>query len=349
MKVTMQQIAEQAGVSRATVDKVLHGRGGVSPDMTKKIQQLLEDSGYRHRPRASRSPAANSGHEVAIITPSLSDPYHRSAYAGMRKGFAAYSQTKLSTTHYQMNTYFPDSLLPILEQLSQKPPSGIIMQGVLDTEVKHYLEEFNEKHIPVVLYDSDMPQCPRLCSVGENALKSGKIAASLFAKRLNKTGSIIIVGGMRQFLTHSQRIDGFVELLQRQYPDIEVLECFETMDNNSVYNFVRKSLEKYPHLTGIYSATGYTAGVARALIDSNSSSRVSIIGYHNSGDVKAMVEIGIIDFALDVSPHLQGYTAADILCAYLLENRRPPDSTVYLPTQIFIDENLDIAEDQALL
>ena len=45
--VTIKDIAEKAGVSRGTVDRVLHDRGRVSPSKAKKIKEIAEKMGYR--------------------------------------------------------------------------------------------------------------------------------------------------------------------------------------------------------------------------------------------------------------------------------------------------------------
>ena len=46
MKVTMQQIADIAGVTRATVDKVVHNRPGVRPATREHIQKILTEYNY---------------------------------------------------------------------------------------------------------------------------------------------------------------------------------------------------------------------------------------------------------------------------------------------------------------
>ena len=46
MAATIQQIAELAGVSRGTVDRVLNGRGRVKPEVAEKIEQIAQEVGY---------------------------------------------------------------------------------------------------------------------------------------------------------------------------------------------------------------------------------------------------------------------------------------------------------------
>ena len=50
MKVTIKEIAERAGVHRATVDKVLHNRVGVSDEVRMKVQRIIKEMGYTPNP-----------------------------------------------------------------------------------------------------------------------------------------------------------------------------------------------------------------------------------------------------------------------------------------------------------
>ena len=46
MAVTLQQIAEIAGVSRGTVDRALHNRGRVNPEVSARIRKIADEMGY---------------------------------------------------------------------------------------------------------------------------------------------------------------------------------------------------------------------------------------------------------------------------------------------------------------
>lgn len=46
MRVTIQQIADKAGVSRGTVDRALNNRGRIAPEVAEKIRNIAEELGY---------------------------------------------------------------------------------------------------------------------------------------------------------------------------------------------------------------------------------------------------------------------------------------------------------------
>lgn len=47
MRVTLNQIAEAAGVSRGTVDRALNHRGRINPEVAERILQIAKEMGYR--------------------------------------------------------------------------------------------------------------------------------------------------------------------------------------------------------------------------------------------------------------------------------------------------------------
>ena len=51
MAVTIQQIAERAGVSRGTVDRALNNRGRINPEVAEMVKKTAEEMGYVHKAR----------------------------------------------------------------------------------------------------------------------------------------------------------------------------------------------------------------------------------------------------------------------------------------------------------
>ena len=49
MAVTIQQIAEKAGVSRGTVDRALNNRGRINPEVAEMVKKTAEEMGYVHK------------------------------------------------------------------------------------------------------------------------------------------------------------------------------------------------------------------------------------------------------------------------------------------------------------
>lgn len=75
MKVTIRKIAELAGVSRGTVDKVLHERPGVSDEVRTRVKAVMQEQGYQpviHH-KAQQEPVRR--YHLAVIIPRLTNPF----------------------------------------------------------------------------------------------------------------------------------------------------------------------------------------------------------------------------------------------------------------------------------
>ena len=84
MKVTAQWIAEQCGVSRGTVDRVVNGRPNVAPEVRERVQKIISEYGYK---TPSQRQAARAGHgafRIGVILPSWDAFFIRR----MREGIA---------------------------------------------------------------------------------------------------------------------------------------------------------------------------------------------------------------------------------------------------------------------
>ena len=68
MGVTIQQIAEKAGVSRGTVDRALNNRGRISPEAEKKIRQIDAGRARHQKLLSDRKWGDREGYDLCVNT-----------------------------------------------------------------------------------------------------------------------------------------------------------------------------------------------------------------------------------------------------------------------------------------
>ena len=71
MGITLQQIAEMAGTTKSTVDKVIHERPGVSEKKRQEIKKLLKEHGYEANPLAKALNYQKRKMRVAVVLPQI--------------------------------------------------------------------------------------------------------------------------------------------------------------------------------------------------------------------------------------------------------------------------------------
>jgi LacI family transcriptional regulator len=341
MKITINMIAEKAGVSRGTVDKVIHGRKGVSDPVRQRVLQVVEEYQYKPNMLARQLRLTSRPRTLAIIIPHQSNPYFASLKHGMDEAADAYQEYRVTLRYYFSDGIHASELAMLLRHLEQEKPDGVIVRGIDDPEVRLALDQLGAAGIPVLTVDSDVPDSKRLCFVGENHLKSGRIAASLLAKCLNSRGQVAVVAGSRSIAAHQLRMEGFTRYLAEKAPCIEMVEVVETWEQSVItYHKTVDLLKKYPSLAGLFNVAGCSGDVAAALADCGRKGQVRVIGYNFTGEVVRLVKDGTFDFTIGLMPRRQGALAVERMLDFLLKGIRPRSKMV-TQTLIGLDENVD--------
>ena len=86
MPVTIKDIAKAANVSRGTVDRALHGRDGVNPDVAEKIKALAEELGYKPNTIAKALASRSKPIRMGVLLNSIANPFFDKVIAGVNAG-----------------------------------------------------------------------------------------------------------------------------------------------------------------------------------------------------------------------------------------------------------------------
>lgn len=346
MKITMQQIAEKAGVTRATVDKVVHGRPGVSPATKERIQKILLEYDYRLPLRMPAEKRVSGSARVAVVTLHPShDSYMKRLKAGMDHSIAQCYGLRFEAEYYYYDASNPESLLSIIDYLRQQEIDALALRGMDYPGVADYLESLFEKKIPVITFDSDMPESGRLCFVGENLQGTGRVAASLIGELVGGRGKVAVIGSSRKVNSAAERIRGFQDYMEKEYPDVEVLEPIETLDQHAItYRQVCRLMEEHPRVRGIWNSARCSEDVARALADCGREKEVKLVSVNLTPEVISLVERHIVSFATGHAPYVIGEQVIRVLYEYLYFHRTPEKEHIRTPVHIISKANLDAAD-----
>ncbi len=341
-KITVRKLAELAGVSRGTVDKVLHDRVGVSDEVRSRVQAVIEEQEY-HLPERKRgadtSERADPIH-VAVIIPRLHNEFFRKAKQGMDDVFRLYKTPNVTADYFYCSSENVSEMLSVLEYIREKRVDGIILRGSQSRRLCEALDAFSDADTPVVLFDSDVVGCKRLCFVGEDSKASGRIAASLLAKCIGQRGEIAVIGGMSEISGHRLRIQSFQQAIAERFPEIRIVDIINSYDQGVIaYEKTIQLVTQYQNLRGIFCAVGCTADIGQALLDKKKP--IKIVSYNTTPDVVDLVRRGIVEFTLELAPYQQGAAAASVMLDFLCKGNRPETAFLEIPARIVLDENID--------
>jgi LacI family transcriptional regulator len=164
MNVTIYDVAREAGVSMATVSRVLNGTAVVKDETKKKVQDAIKRLGYR--PNAvARGLASKKTKTIGIIVPDVSAPFVAEMVRGMEDIATMYAyQIILSNSDAQ-----PEREIDLMGTMWEKQVDGVLFMG--NQLTPELMKAFEDAQLPVVLCATVDPE-GRIPSVNIDSMKA---------------------------------------------------------------------------------------------------------------------------------------------------------------------------------
>lgn len=337
--VTMQKIAELCGVSRGTVDRVLHGRGRVSQETAANIRRVSKELGYVPNPAGKALAARKKRPKVAVILPSDGNPFFDDVINGLRISADMYSVYGLKMQLHTMKGYIAEKQLQIIENIKDEA-DAIIINPINDKRVQLALNELVQNGKFVVTINNDINGSQRQCYVGPDYKNGGITACALLAAMTGEKADVGIVLGSRQVAGHKERLEGFCERM-KTLPEFRLAATVENQDDEICsFNQTKEMLQEHQEITAIYLAAGGVYGACRAVMELPEEKRPLIVAVDSVPTTVEMMKNGIIKAVIYQHPYRQGRRAMEIAFEYLV-NGCPPRSNEYImKNEIKLLENL---------
>jgi LacI family xylobiose transport system transcriptional regulator len=195
-RVTLAEVATQAGVSLSTVSKVLNGRSDVSRPTRSKVEQLLETHGYRRRAQA-----APQAPLIELVFHELESVWAMELIRGVenvaKQNHASVVLTESGTRHA------PDP--DWIEGVLRRRPLGVVL--VFSTLPDRVKKQLRSRAIPFVIVDPAGDPEPDVPSVGSANWAGGMAATRHLIERGHRR--IAIITGPEDMMCSLARLDGY--------------------------------------------------------------------------------------------------------------------------------------------
>ena len=265
MRATIKMIAERAGVSIGTVDRVLHDRPYVKEEVRRRVLEVMEELDYQPNRVASALATSGMARHFAIIQPTWESYVGEAMAAGVAKFRQDRQDYNVSVTIHPYRQGRMEDCLHLLDTLAEEV-QGIALCAADCPQVRQKLELLAERRMPVVTFNSDIAGARRLCYVGEDAHHAGRVAGDIAAKFLRPGDRILLVYADHGYAGHKGRADGFLERLAERGLRQEDCRVAETHDNyDETLAAVTAALAEEPDLKYIYMANRSVPACMEAL------------------------------------------------------------------------------------
>lgn len=342
MAVTLQQIADIAGVSRGTVDRALNNRGRIKPEVQEKIKQIAQEMGYQPS-RAGRALAmAKKNLKIGVILQLAKTPFMRDVLKGIEAARKEAESLGAKVEICQIDDVNAVKVVGAMEKMKEEDVNGIALFPSEDRFLMQTIDTFIEEyHIPILTFNSDLEQTQRICFIGQDTKKSGQTAAGLMGEIIGEKGKIIIISGHKENLSLKNRTDSFIKEMNISYPQIEVVGVRYGYDDNWVAEKITQEILKlYADLKGIYITGSGVLGVCKAIKSTQKSNEIKVIANDFIEENINYLLDGTINFLIGQDAYTQGYESVMVLFRKLFDSKEPKKEFLY--TEIIIKNKYNI-------
>lgn len=322
MAVTIQQIAEAAGVSRGTVDRALNHRGRISPEVEEKIKQIADEMGYVHKARR-RTASGKKNLKIGVVTQLAKSSFMLEVNRGIQRAKEELKERGVELVIKEGFSVDEEEQIHAMEELVRE---GIHALAIMPVDCESVRMKINwlieEKKIPVVTFNSDIVGTKRCCYVGMDNRRSGRTAAGLMGMLTGGIGKVLVITGFFSNHVNNTRVDGFVEELKNSYPGLELAGVQGSFDDKAeVEKIIMNTMLNVPGINAIFVVSGGQQGIARAFETLQLERRPYTIIYDLTPNNRKILEDNVADFLIDQEGYVQGYEPPMILADILQKNR----------------------------
>lgn len=296
-------IARAAGVSTATVDRVLHGRLPVRPATAQRVLQAAADLRYLPNEdlwRSLRPPPMS----LVFLLPAGTNRYLR-----MLGDCIAGASDVLLPYHVHCKVHYIDSFDPARVAAAirrhARDAQGLAFMALEHPRVRDAVDELSARGVHVLTLISDLTQSSREAYVGIDNRAAGRTAATLIGRFLgSRTGSVALIAGSLAYRGHEEREMGFLRLMQDEFPHLRIVGVREGRDDaDTNHRLTGTLIRQHPDLVGLYNIGGGAEGVGRALKEHGRDSASTVFVAHGlTPDTRTLLIDGTLDAVITQHP-----------------------------------------------
>lgn len=335
--VTTKRIAELAGVSRATVDRALHDKGGISKSTKEQILKIAEEMKYVPNIAARALVKQGVSLKIGCMLMEEKNPFIEHVLKGIQDRNREYAEygVELLIRHIPFEA---DATIRTIDELLEENIDGLIIQPVQEEAVREKLASLS---VPIVMTNTSLSGLEPLCYIGSDFRLGGKMAANLIEIATGGQCRIGIVNGFASAQSHRDRVEGF-----RDYVDsrsgMTIVEEIECQDNEVIAGrLTTKMIHDHPEINALFIAAGGVYGSCMA-VSTAGRDDIRIVSFDRIETTRDLVRQGLISATICQEPVRQGELSLEVLYDYLVRNKDPEKKEILLDLQIRIASNIDM-------
>ncbi|MCA0433715.1 MAG: LacI family DNA-binding transcriptional regulator [Proteobacteria bacterium] len=314
-RVTIEDVAERAGVSVATVDRVLNSRATVRPRNAARVEAAIRALNYQPDRLAARL-ARQRSYRFCFVLPRGGNIFMRDLATEIESHARHLAGERVSADILYTDIFDPEALSASLLSVSGKY-DGVALVALDHPRVREAIQHIASHGAEVVTLVSDAPGAARSHFVGIENAAAGRTAATLLGRYLGgRRGKIGIIAGSLALRDHAERHFGFAQVIAAEYRDLSLLPVQEGRDNpERSMELAAGMIAREGDLVGIYNIGAGTEGIIEALQSSGRSRDIVFVAHELNEITRHALLDGAVDVVIAQDPGHEARSAMRVLMA----------------------------------
>lgn len=252
LRPTTKDLAKEAGVSRATVDRVLNGREGVKQKTVERVNAAIEKLGFVRNIQAANL-AKSQKYRFVFALPRSGDQFLNEIIRHIEEAGTTFAEDLVWCDVHQIDENDPHSITAFLSTIDVSTTSGVAIMAPESPQVRDAIFRLQERGVAALPFISDQTTTEEHW-VGMNNHSAGATAANLIGRFSGgMSGSIMVIAESMQSRDSLERRLGFDDELNNHFPELKALPSLETYgDTERAAAIISSTVANNPDLVGLY-------------------------------------------------------------------------------------------------
>ena len=341
-RITVKDIATLAGVSKGTVDRVLHNRGEVSEASREKVMRIARQIGYKPNMHASLLASQKRYVMVCMIPEYAPGEYWDLVAKGITAAQKKAEPFRISIQMFKYDLFSERSMDECFARVMEQRPDAVVMAPTFQSRARAIMDELHARDIPCLLIDSCLPDCTYLAYFGMHMMRSGYLAAHLLTDRCSadKIAVFRIHKDMESPNNSAEsRYAGFRQYLEEHAPGTELIHLYiHPYDREYNRTVLRRFFMAHPDVRTFNSRVHL---IAEYLKQEGRDSSTVLIGFDHLPRNVGALEDGTVKFL--ITQHTENILSlcAQTVINHLIYHVPPVQRDTFLPMDILTRYNAD--------
>jgi LacI family transcriptional regulator len=339
LKTTIIDIAQCAGLSTATVDRVLNRRPGASAASRQRVYEAARKLNYL--PTFDSVTLPSKPAHLAFIIPIGKNSF----LAGLAKHIEDYASRiplVASCTVHRLNSYSPEETMAAIEKISLNA-RGLGIIALDHPKTRDALRSLTEAGVRLVTIASDIPAAPRAAYIGIDNRIAGRTAAWIMGRMIGERhGTIAVFMGSRSYRGHEEREAGFRSVVVEDFQDLSISSVVEVAeDSRKSYTETLGVLRREKDLLGLYCIGAGGQGIVQGLREVVLRRKPVFICHDLTADTRSYLLEGVADAVIDQNARLMAEQSVIQLLGSMV-SVAPFLSRALIEPRVILRENIPV-------